>query len=135
MSSESVVQAEIRLAQGLDPTVRMFRNNRGQAWMGNVVAKTATTITIQNPRPVLFGLTTGASDLIGLKRRLITPGMVGQFIAQFAAQEIKVPGWKPKNAADKKRFDEQIHFLDFVNSFGGVGGVVHSPDESAALLK
>ena len=57
-----------------------------------------------------------SSDLIGIFPRLITSDMVGQIIGQFAAVEVKEPGWrKPKN--DRER--AQARFLTTVALLGG----------------
>lgn len=123
---ESDIQADIRLSVGLIPTVRLFRNNRGVAWMGKIVERVGSTVVLANARPVEFGLTDGASDLIGLKSITITPDMVGQTVAVFTAAEVKRPGVKVP--------DHQQRFIDFVRSFGGIAGVVRSSDEAKALL-
>ena len=56
----------------------------------------------KNGTPVRFGLfnetkVRGARirswDLVGFRKRLITPQMVGTIIGQFVGREIKEPGW------------------------------------------
>ena len=56
----------------------------------------------KNGTPVRFGLfnetkARGARirswDLVGFRKRLITPQMVGTIIGQFVGREIKEPGW------------------------------------------
>ena len=64
MSSEAEIQARIRLAVGALPGVRLFRNNRGRAWMGKLIGQVGSTVTLAQPRHVEFGLVDGASDLI-----------------------------------------------------------------------
>lgn len=123
---EADIQADIRLALGRMPFVRLFRNNRGLAWMGKVVERYGSTVVIANARPVEFGLTDGASDLLGLTRVTVTPDMVGQTLAVFTAAEVK----RPKVAVP----DHQQKFIDFVNGFGGIAGVVRSPDDAVALV-
>lgn len=123
---ESDIQADIRLALGRLRHTRIFRNNRGVAWMGRVVERTRATIVLANPRPVEFGLNDGASDLIGLTQITITPDMVGQTVAVFTAGEVKRP------RADVP--DHQQRFIDFVRGFGGIAGVVRSPDDAVALV-
>ena len=123
---EADIQADIRLALGRMPFVRLFRNNRGLAWMGKVVERYGSTVVIANARPVEFGLTDGASDLLGLTRVTVTPDMVGQTLAVFTAAEVK----RPKVAVP----DHQQKFIDFVNGFGGIAGVVRSTDDAVALV-
>lgn len=123
---ENVIQADIRKATGLMPRVRLFRNNRGVAWMGKIIERVGATIVLENARPVEFGLIDGASDLIGLVQVTITPEMVGQTLAVFTAAEVKKPGVTVP--------EHQQKFVDFVNRFGGIAGVVRSPDDAVRLV-
>lgn len=125
---EATVQADIRLDLGKEPTVRLFRNNRGEAWMGKAIAKTVDTVTLLQPRRVNFGLTAGASDLIGLRQVVITPDMVGQAVAIFAAVEVK-----PRKGGVVT--EEQTKFVEFVNRFGGMAGVARSPEQARLVLR
>lgn len=86
--SESRVQSEIRLAA---PSLgmRLFRNNVG-------------ALKDERGVPVRYGLANDSKalnqrlksgDLIGWRRRLVTPEMVGSTIAQFVSIECKAPGW------------------------------------------
>lgn len=128
---EGILQAEIRLAVGRSPVLRLFRNNRGICWLptggGKIIHHSNGDVTIQNARPVEYGLTNGASDLIGWRQRIITSAMVGTPIAQFAAGEVKVPGAPLP--------EHQGNFIDVVNSFGGIAGVVRSPDDARRLFE
>jgi hypothetical protein len=123
---ETSIQADIRLAQGLLPHVRLFRNNRGVAWMGKIVSRIGRTVTLENARPVEFGLTDGASDLIGLAQIVITPEMVGRRIAVFMAQEVKRPGAPVP--------EHQERFINFVSWFGGIAGIVRSPGDALSMV-
>lgn len=78
-------------------------------------------VVVRQARPLHAGLCEGSSDLIGLKRVVITPDMVGQTIAQFLAIEVKTPKGKPK--------PKQNNFLDVVNGAGGIGMVARSVDD------
>ena len=127
MTSEASIQASIRKAVGLFPDVRLFRNNRGVAWMGKVLDRKGSTVVLTNARPVEFGLTNGASDLIGLRQITVTPDMVGRTFAVFVAAEVKRPG-APVPA-------HQQQFVDFVQRFGGLSGVVRDTDDAIALLR
>ena len=91
---------------------RLFRNNTG-------------AIKDANGRLVRFGLCKGSSDLIGFKPVTITPDMVGQTVAVFAAIEVKTPTGKPT--------PEQLHFLDRVKHFGGIAGIARSVDDVLAI--
>lgn len=111
---ESQIQADIRLALGAMPHVKVFRNNQGVA---------------QYPggQRVPYGVAqSGGSDLIGLTQVLITPEMVGQRVAIFTALEVKRPGVKVP--------DEQQAFVDFVNQFGGRAGIVRSVEDAVRVV-
>lgn len=68
----------------------------------------------------------GGSDLIGYRRVRVTPEMVGQEIAQFAALEVK-------SARGRVR-PEQQQFIDHIVSAGGIAGIARSVDEAQSLL-
>ena len=57
-----------------------------------------------------------SSDLIGIFPRLITADMVGQRIGQFAAIEVKKPGWS------KPTDDREIAQQRFIASVIAMGG-------------
>jgi hypothetical protein len=123
---ERNIQSEILLAIGARPDCTLFRNNTGMAWTGEVVRRTPNTITLQNPRPLHAGLCKGSSDLIGWRRLVITPEMVGLTVAQFLALEVKT---------DRGRAtEEQRNFLRVVAESGGAGAVVRSVAEAVACV-
>ena len=124
--TEAQIQADIRKALGLMPNVRLFRNNRGQAWMGKVAHREGTTVVLINARPVEFGLTDGASDLIGLIKVAVTPDLIGRSLAVFTAGEVK----RPKVAVP----EHQADFLAFVRQFGGRADVLRSVDDAMRLV-
>lgn len=124
--TEAEIQSAIRLAVGTLPHVRLFRNNRGVAWMGKIVSRRDGLLVLANARPVEFGLTNGASDLIGPVQMTITDSDVGRTVALFGAAEVKRPG---ENVPE-----HQQRFVDFVSDFGGVAGVVRSPDDAVLLV-
>ena len=106
---------------------RMFRNNVGVGWVGKIIKRTHTEITLANPRVLHAGLGLGTSDGIGIRPVTITREMVGTVIGQFVAAEIKV-GKTPTTA-------DQDNFLKMVNRLGGIGVVVREPDDLLRLLK
>jgi hypothetical protein len=110
---ETVIQQNIRLALGKLPSVRMFRNNVGQA------------IT-QDGRPIQFGLCKGSSDLIGWKSITVTPEMVGQKVAVFTAIECKAGRNKPTQ--------QQRAFISRVLTDGGIAGVAYSVEDAEAII-
>jgi hypothetical protein len=110
--SEYEIQQRIRLACGRG-SVRLWRNNTG------------ALVDLQG-RLVRFGLCKGSSDLIGLRTVEITPGMVGQRIAQFVAIEVKAPHGVIR--------PEQQAFLRLVQQCGGVAALCRSVEQAQAAL-
>lgn len=112
--SEADIQAAIWLAVGALPDVRLFRNNQGFA-------------TFAGGQRVKYGLANpGGSDLIGLRSVCVTTDMVGRRLAIFAALEVKTPTGRIE--------PEQRNFIDFVRKFGGIAGVVRSPEDALLLV-
>lgn len=92
---------------------RLFRNNVGRAWTGDIIAQTRDYITLQNYRPFHAGLATGSSDLIGWT--------IQHNRALFTAIEVKHGKTRVTKA--------QQSFIDIVNEQGGIGMIVRSEDE------
>lgn len=127
MAAESRLLSEIRLALGRIAGVALFRQNVGQAWVGEVVHRNGDTITLKNPRPLHAGLLKGSSDLVGWRSVLITPDMVGLRVAVFTSIETK-----SRNGSLKQ---EQRTWLSNVKKAGGLAGVAKSVDEAAAIIE
>lgn len=131
--SESEIQNEILRECGRGD-VRLFRNNVGQGWVGRSERVTADglrschagDVIVRAARPLHAGLCNGSSDLIGWRTVEITPEMVGQRIAVFAAIEVKTK----RGTVD----DDQQNFVDTVTRAGGIAAVARSADEAAAAL-
>ncbi|MBX9594678.1 MAG: VRR-NUC domain-containing protein [Roseomonas sp.] len=113
--SEAATLADIRLALGRVPDLRLFRNNTG-------------SLKDHTGRVVSFGLFKGSSDLIGFRSIAVTPEMVGQRLAVFVALEVKAPGGRHPVTDDQRRF------LDAVAAAGGIAGVARDPDEARIAL-
>jgi len=132
---ETNIVRKIMLAIGINPNIRIFRNNTGSAWIGASVKFTkrqsvnveAGDVLIKNARFFNAGLCVGSSDLIGIKSTEITPDMVGQKIAIFTAIEVKQPNGRTSK--------EQTNFINMVNSLGGIAFIAHSDDEAKSFLK
>ena len=114
MSSEAANQQRIRLHA---PSVgaRLWRNNNGAC-------------TTDDGRFVRFGLGNDSeqinrvfksSDLIGIRKVLITQDMVGKTIGQFMAVEVKRTDFVARES--DKRYVGQRNFIDCVNDHGGFG--------------
>lgn len=109
---ENYVQSKVRL-EAPGKGVTLWRNNSG---------------VLPNPetgRPVRFGLGNDtkqlneklkSADLIGWRRLIITPDMVGTTIGQFVSRECKEPGWK---YTGKGRELAQLKWLKAVVAAGG----------------
>jgi hypothetical protein len=110
-SDELAVQNDIRLAVGRGD-IRLWRNNTG-------------ALKDPNGRLVRYGLCKGSSDLIGYRTITITPDMVGQQLAVFAAIEVKDCGAPTP---------EQLHFIAQVKAAGGLAGVARSVADAQAIL-
>lgn len=114
-NAETDLQQRIRLAVGLLPDLRLWRNNSGK---------------LPDPRTgrwVQFGVASpGGSDLIGYRTIEITPDMVGQKVAVFTAIEIKTPTGRATPA--------QRHFIDHIRAAGGIAAIVRSVAEAQRIL-
>lgn len=111
--SEAAVQADLQI-EASRRGGELWRNNNG-------------ALKDETGRLIRYGLgnTSAAissefksSDLIGIFPRMITPDMVGSVIGQFAAVEVKKPGWK-KPSDDREH--AQARFLSTVVALGGYG--------------
>lgn len=111
-ASESRVQSMVRL-EGSQKDVLLMRNNVG-------------ALLDERGVPVRYGLmnesktmnaAVKSSDLIGIRKVLITPGHVGHTIGQFVARECKHGAWK--RSPNDKHETAQEAFLNLVLSYGG----------------
>ena len=111
LRNEATIQALERLAAAQRGDI-LFRNNVG-------------VLLDRRGVPVRFGLAndsaavndhTKSADLIGIRRVLITPEMVGRTIGQFLSREVKAEGWRftgtPREIA-------QLRWIELVTSYGG----------------
>jgi hypothetical protein len=106
-NAETDLQQRIRLALGMHPHLRVFRNNSGK---------------LPDPRTgryVQFGVASpGGSDLIGWRTITVEPEHVGQQLAVFTAIEIKT--------ATGRITPAQHNFLEAVRKAGGIAGIARS---------
>lgn len=113
-NAETDLQQRIRLALGLRPDLRLYRNQVGQ---------------LPDPktgRPVQFGLARGSADLIGWRTITITPDMVGKQIAVFTSIEVKTPTGRLAPA--------QHNWQAAVRSAGGIAGVARSIGDALQIV-
>lgn len=94
---------------------RLFRQNTGQAWVGEIIHQDRETITLRNYRPLHAGLINGSGDYIGWTRTGL-----------FASVEVKV-------GADRMKAD-QLAFARAVCLSGGRAGMARSVEEALAIL-
>lgn len=124
--SERDNKAAIRLALGRRPDVRLFNNPCGEAWLGKATKLPNGDILLRGAQRVVYGLVVGSGDLIGWKRVLITPDMVGQHLAQFLSAEIKAGRGRPTQ--------DQDNWRTVVNAAGGRAGVLRSVEDALGLV-
>lgn len=104
--TETQIQADIMLAIGALPGVRIFRNNCGMARHASGA-------------PVRYGVGgNGGSDLIGWVD------------GRFLAIEVKTPTGRTA----RERREQQQRFLDAVNADGGVAARCRSVEEALQLV-
>jgi len=103
-----------QILHNLPKNKRLFRINAGNAWTGKLLKRDMNHIVLGNPR-VFHGAPNGFPDLCGFESIEITEDMVGQHIAVFVGEEIKVTG---------KLSPAQINFKTIVESLGGIFRVI-----------
>lgn len=118
-SPEGYVQSQVRL-EAPAAGYRLFRNNVG---------------ALKDDRgiPIRYGLANDSarlneklksSDLVGWRRLVVTPGMVGQTVAQFVSRECKPTGWTFKGTT---RETAQLAWINLVLAEGGDACFVTGP--------
>ena len=112
MPAEQHIQQTIRLACSRGP-VRLWRNNVGR-------------LRDERGQLVTFGLCPGSADLVGYRTITVTPDLVGQQIAVFAAVEVKAERGRPTA--------EQTAWLEHVRAAGGIAGIARSVEDARHLL-
>lgn len=125
---EHAIQSEIFRAIGSRADVRIFRNNTGIAWAGDVKLKFADgSIILANARPFHGGLFKGSADLIGWTSRVVTEADLGKPSGRFVSLEVKTETGRPT--------PEQHAWLDAVLRAGGIAGIVRSVQEAQELIR
>jgi len=116
------------------PTMRLFRNNVGTAYIGQstIFRKSGTVqvdagdVLVKQGRIFHAGLVKGSSDIIGIKSVIITLEMVGKSVAVFTAIEGKTKSGRATA--------EQIAFINMVNGMGGIAFIARDEEEAEAFL-
>ena len=109
---ESRIMKEIMLLASSQKN-RLWRNNVGMAWTGNVIRINSNEILIKNPRPFYAGLCKYSSDLIGFTNV--------NGIAVFTAVETK----DKKGKASKGQKD----FIQMINNLNGISFIARSNEQ------
>ena len=122
---ESAVQSAILLALGSHPDVRLFSNPVGEAWAGRTVRAEGGAVLLANASRVRYGLAIGSADLVGVRRLVITPDMVGRTVGVFLSVEVKAEDGSPGPG--------QIPWRDMVRAMGGLAGIARSPEEALLI--
>lgn len=91
---------------------RLFRNNVGMAWAGQVKRINPTTVLITNAVPIKYGLANSSGDLVGGLPVVITNDMVGKKVFVFTNYEVKMN--------TTRTTEEQTNFHNMVISLGGI---------------
>ena len=99
--TEAKLLQDIRLALGRLDDLALWRNHRAVAWSGEVVHRDHETITLRNPRPATTGLFPGAPDLIGVRRVIVAPSMVGLPLGALVGIEVKGPRGRTSEDQEK----------------------------------
>lgn len=118
--------------------IALFRVNTGKAWVsggGKPHRLQDGSVIVPNGRPVALGFgmpngdpLIGTADLNGWVSVIVTPAMVGQRIAIFAAIETKESGGGHKR-------DGQINYVQQVQEAGGIAGFANTPDVAQSIVR
>ena len=127
--AETKIAAEIFADINKQRDKRIFRNNIGLGWVGELLKQGTDYILLKNPRPVKFGVGgDGAADYIGFYSIIITPEMVGKKVAIFSSIESMDKGKKIKKGG------AQDDWRSFVKMFGGIAGQARSVEEANSVF-
>lgn len=94
----------------LPENVRLFRINAGSGWAGEIIKRTPEFIILGKYHR-FHGAPKGWPDLAGWETVTVTSEMVGQKIAIFVGEEIKITGGLNKY---------QKFFKEIIENMGGI---------------
>jgi hypothetical protein len=126
--SESSLYAEILAAHSKGNT-RLFRQNAGFAWQGQVIEQTPTRLVLLHPRPIRMGVP-GMSDIAGWTTVEIDGDGYCGLVAEpaiYTAIEVK--------SRTGRLTPEQSAFLELVRRSGGRAGVARSVEDAGRIIK
>jgi len=105
--------------------VKLFSNLRGNFWTGLMKSNTGGKVVLHFARRMKAGCgPDGMPDYIGWRQVTITPDMVGETIAQFAAAELKRFDGKGRTTV------EQVEMIDFINRQGGFAVIINNMSQA-----
>jgi len=104
---------------------RLFRQNAGFAWQGQVIEQNANRLVLAHPRAIKLGAP-GMADLGGVTSVIITPDMVGQRVGIDLQLEIKSARGRPSA--------EQINYISTMLSLGGRAGIARSVEDARRIV-
>ncbi len=124
---------------------RMFRNNNGEAWIGQSkrISKKGLyyceegDVIVRFARRFIGGLECSSGDTVGWTPVVITPEMVGKKVAIFTNIEAKKDEKKAIAASKSngKHEKAQQKFDSAVRRDGGISGFAGSEDQALDIVK
>lgn len=116
--SERAVQSRVRL-EAAQKGVHLWRNNVGAGQLAN---GSFLRWGLANDSAGLNEVIKSA-DLIGIRKRLITPADVGQHLGQFVSREVKRADWHWTGTPEE---EAQLRWATLILSHGGDAAIVNS---------
>lgn len=127
--TEAYVQSAIRGIEAPSKGVFLWRNNVGAGTL-HPEADLCDRCRMLRKRPVRWGLANDSkrvneviksADLIGIRRIVITPDMVGKAVGQFVSRECKREDWNYKGTPEEQA---QLAWATIINDNGGDAKIV-----------
>jgi len=128
--TEAYVQSSVRLEASYLGDMYLWRNNVGAGAMVRIKDLCDTCAEKVDRRVIRWGLANDSkklnermksADLVGLRKVLITPDMVGSFIGQFYSRECKREDWVYSGTPEELA---QVAWATTINSLGGNAKIV-----------
>lgn len=104
---------------------RLFRQNAGFAWQGQVIEQSAYRLVLAHPRAIKLGCP-GMADLGGITSVVITPDMVGQRVGIDLQIEVKSESGRPTR--------EQLAYLQTLSALGSRAGIARSVEDARRIV-
>jgi len=114
----SRIMKQVQLDWSRENRGRLFPNQSGKAWRGEILSHTHSGLKLYNPKMIKYGLENGSSDLIGF---LFVGGL-----PVFCSIEVKTEKYKKLSL-------QQINWLNFVVKNNGVAFIAKENKNSYVL--